>query len=169
MNLKDWIRDIPDFPKKGILFRDISPLLKNPAALHWMCEEFGRAADLNKIDFFVGVESRGFILASLLASHFKKGFVPLRKAGKLPPPIIAETYNLEYGSATLEMTPGQGRVMLLDDVLATGGTLKAAINICSAAGYSVEQVAVLIDLPFLNQMKFKDKSIISLVQYAATH
>ncbi len=165
MNLKSYIRDIPDFPQKGILFRDISPLLQNPEALQFVAEEFGKSVDLNKIDAFVGVESRGFILASLLAAHFKKGFIPLRKAGKLPPPVVAESYALEYGKATLEMAPGKARVMVLDDVLATGGTLQASLNICEKAGYHVEQVAVLIDLTFLNQMKFKGQKIFSLVQY----
>lgn len=165
MKLKDLIRDIPDFPKKGILFRDISPILRSPEALKFVAEEFGKSCDLTKIDFFVGIESRGFILAAYLASHFQKGFIPLRKAGKLPPPVVAESYQLEYGSATLEMTPGKGRVMILDDVLATGGTLKAAIQICERAGFDVEQVGVLIDLPFLNEMKFRNQPIFSLVQY----
>jgi adenine phosphoribosyltransferase len=165
MNLKSLIRDIPDFPQKGILFRDISPLLKSPEALQQMAEGFGQATDLKQIDAFVGVESRGFILASFLSSHFHKGFIPLRKAGKLPPPVIAESYSLEYGKATLEMAPGQGRVMILDDVLATGGTLQASISICEKAGYQVQQVGVLINLTFLNQMKFKDKPVFSLVQY----
>ncbi len=165
MDLKKLIRDIPDFPKPGILFRDISPLLKSPAALNQVAEEFGRSCNLEKIDAFVGIESRGFILASYLASHFKKGFIPLRKAGKLPPPVVAESYSLEYGSATLEMNPGTGRVMILDDVLATGGTLQAGINICEKAGYHVEQVGVLIDLTFLNQMKFRGEKVFSIIQY----
>lgn len=165
MNFKNLIRDIPDFPKKGILFRDISPLLRDPVLLHAMAERFSQALEGKQIEAFVGVESRGFILASFLASHFRKGFIPLRKAGKLPPPVIAESYALEYGTATLEMTPGSGRVMVVDDVLATGGTLQAAINICEKAGYSVEQVGVLIDLRFLNQMKFRGETIFSLVQY----
>lgn len=165
MNLKELIRDIPDFPQKGILFRDISPLLKSPEALKYVCQEFGKKCDLKAIDYFVGVESRGFILASLMSAHFSKGFIPLRKSGKLPPPVISETYQLEYATATLEMAPGKGSVMVLDDVLATGGTLQASINICQQAGYQVEQVAVLIDLPFLNQMKFRQQKIISLVQY----
>jgi adenine phosphoribosyltransferase len=165
MNLKSYIRDIPDFPQKGILFRDISPLLKSPEALRFVAQEFGKSCDLSRIDAFVGVESRGFILASLLAGHFQKGFIPLRKAGKLPPPVIAESYSLEYGKATLEMAPGQARVMILDDVLATGGTLQASLNICKKAGYQVEQVGVLINLTFLNEMKFKDEPIYSLVQY----
>ena len=165
MNLKNFVRDIPDFPQKGILFRDISPLLRDSQALEQMAREFSKACDLNQIDAFVGVESRGFILASYLASHFHKGFIPLRKAGKLPPPVISESYSLEYGKATLEMSPGAGRVMILDDVLATGGTLQAAINICEKAGYKVEQVGVLINLTFLNDMKFRGQPIFSILQY----
>ncbi len=165
MNLKDLIRDIPDFPQKGILFRDISPILRDPTAFQAVAEQFSKALDGKQIDAFVGIESRGFILASLLASHLHKGFIPLRKAGKLPPPVVSESYSLEYGKATLEMSPGSGKVMIVDDVLATGGTLQAAINICEKAGYHVEQVGVLIDLPFLNQMKFRGEKIFSLVQY----
>jgi adenine phosphoribosyltransferase len=165
MDLKQYIRDIPDFPKKGILFRDISELLRNPQALESVAVEFGKNLNLSQIDAFVGIESRGFILASYLASHFKKGFIPLRKAGKLPPPVIAESYQLEYGSATLEMAPGSGRVVVIDDVLATGGTLQAALNICEKAGYQAEQAAVLIDLTFLNKMRFRGQKIISLIQY----
>lgn len=165
MELKQFIRDIPDFPQKGILFRDISPLLRDPQALHLVAQAFGKACDMNEIEAFVGIESRGFILASLLANHFKKGFIPLRKAGKLPPPVVAESYQLEYGSATLEMAPGEGRVMVVDDVLATGGTLQAAVSICEKAGYQVKQVGVLIDLTSLNQMKFRGNPIFSLLQY----
>ncbi len=165
MNLKNLIRSIPDFPKPGILFRDISPLLKSSEALHFIAEEFARACDFKCIDAIVGIESRGFILAALLAGHFKKGFIPLRKAGKLPPPVFSQSYNLEYGTATLEMNAGSGQVLIVDDVLATGGTLHAAIQICEKAGYTVEQVGVLIDLTALHKMKFRDKNIFSLVQY----
>lgn len=167
MNLQSLIRDIPDFPKKGILFRDISPLLKNPEAIEWMTHEFSKACDLKNIDFIAGIESRGFILASLLAQKYQKGFIPLRKAGKLPPPVISESYDLEYGKATLEIAPGKGKILLVDDVLATGGTLKAGISICEKAGYEVIQAAVLIDLCFLHQMRFKNEKIFSLIQYHA--
>lgn len=165
MDLKKLIRDIPDFPQPGILFRDVSPLMKSPEAMHFVAENLVKKADLSQIDYFAGIESRGFIFATLLSTHFKKGFLPIRKAGKLPPPVIAESYDLEYGKATIELSPGIGRVMILDDVLATGGTLQAAIKLCKRAGYDVKDVAVLIDLPFLNQMKFNNKAIHSLVQY----
>lgn len=163
--LKTLIRDIADFPKPGVGFKDISPLLKSPEALHFVAETFGNSCDLKQVDAFVGIESRGFIFASLCAALFKKGFIPLRKAGKLPPPVVSESYQLEYGSATLEMAPGHCRVMILDDVLATGGTLAAALSICQKAGYQTVQVGVLIDLTFLNQMQFQEKKIFSIIQY----
>lgn len=165
MNLKSLIRDIPDFPQKGVLFRDITPLLKDPAALGEIARRLPEQADLSRIDYFAGIESRGFILAMLLASHHGKGFLPIRKAGKLPPPTVKRSYDLEYGKATLELNPGQGRVMVIDDVLATGGTLGAAIDLCAEAGYSVEDTAVLINLTFLNQMKFKGRTVHSVLQY----
>lgn len=167
MNYKTLIKDVPDFPKPGILFRDVSPLLTNSEAIDQLCNDFAKMIDLKTVDYFVGIESRGFIFASLLAAKFNKGFVPLRKAGKLPPPLIQESYSLEYGEATLEINPTleKKNVVVCDDVLATGGTLRAAISLCSKAGYQVQDVLVLIDLTFLNQMQFNNKKINSLVQY----
>lgn len=165
MDLTSFIRDIPDFPKPGVMFRDISPLLKNPHALQKMVEAFSVRMDLTSVDAFVGIESRGFILASMMAMHTQKGFIPLRKAGKLPPPVFRESYTLEYGEATLEMAQGHGRVIIMDDVLATGGTLAAGISLCQKAGYEIQDVAVLIDLPFLNDFRFQGKKVVSLVQY----
>lgn len=167
MNYKELIKDVPDFPKSGILFRDISPLLKNAEALNSMCTDFAKMIDLKSVDYFAGIESRGFIFASFMAARFNKGFVPLRKAGKLPPPSIAESYALEYGNAILEInaTPEKKNVVICDDVLATGGTLQASINLCQKAGYNVQDLLVLIDLTFLNQMKFNGKKINSLIQY----
>ena len=165
MDLKTLVRDIPDFPKPGILFRDIAPLLKSPEALNFVATNLVAKTDLSKIDYFAGIESRGFILAMLLSAHHGKGFLPIRKAGKLPPPTVKVKYALEYGNAEVELNPGTGRVMVIDDVLATGGTLQAAITVCQEAGYKVEDAAVLIDLKFLNNFKFEGRSIHSLIQY----
>jgi adenine phosphoribosyltransferase len=165
MNLKSLIRDVPNFPKEGILFRDMSPLLQSPEAMNFVSQNLVKHVDLGKIDYFAGIESRGFILASHMAATHHKGFLPIRKAGKLPPPTKRMAYALEYGSAEIELPMGQGNIMIVDDVLATGGTLQAAINLSQQAGYHVESVAVLVNLTFLNQMKFNNKEVVSLVQY----
>lgn len=165
MDLKSLIRDVPNFPKEGILFRDMSPLLQSPEALHFVSAGLVKNVDLSKVDYFAGIESRGFILAAHMAATHKKGFLPIRKAGKLPPPTQRVSYALEYGTAEIELPLGKGNVMIVDDVLATGGTLQAAIKVSEAAGYNVEAVAVLVNLTFLNQMKFKNAEVISLVQY----
>ncbi len=163
--LRSLIRDVPDFPKKGVLFRDITPLLQNSQAVDLVLAELVKPLDLASIDAFVGIESRGFILGAMLASRFQKGFVPLRKAGKLPPPTHQQSYDLEYGQATLEIAPGQGRVVLVDDVLATGGTLQAGIDLCLKAGFEVREAVVLIDLRFLNQFRFGGRAVHSVLQY----
>ncbi|MCB0370873.1 MAG: adenine phosphoribosyltransferase [Bdellovibrionales bacterium] len=165
MDLTKYILSVPDFPQKGVLFRDISPLLKNSDALDFIAQKFAQKLELNKVDYIAGVESRGFILAMLLAAKMGKGFVPLRKAGKLPPPVIKEEYSLEYGQAILEMQHGSGRIVILDDVLATGGTLLAAINLAQKAGYEVVDVGVLINLTFLNSMTFNSNKVFSLIEY----
>lgn len=165
MNLKSLIRDVPNFPKEGILFRDMTPLLQNSEALEFVSHNLVKDVDLSKIDYFAGIESRGFILASHLAATHKKGFLPIRKAGKLPPPTKKVSYALEYGTAEIELPLGQGRLMIVDDVLATGGTLQAAMDLSVHAGYEVEAVAVLVNLTFLNQMTFKNKQVFSLIQY----
>ena len=167
MNYKSLIYDVPDFPIKGVVFKDISPLLQNAAAFAAVATDFSKLIDLNKVDIFVGIESRGFIFAAQLAAKFNKGFVPLRKVGKLPPPVIQKSYKLEYGEATLEIAPSthSAKVVICDDVLATGGTLKASIELCRNAGYHVEDILVLINLSFLNDMKFNELSVKSLIQY----
>ena len=168
MNYQSLIRDVPDFPIPGVMFRDVSPLLQNAEAFDSVAHGFAKMLDLENVDLFVGIESRGFIFAAMLAAKFNKGFVPLRKAGKLPPPVLQESYELEYGKATLEIAPikqGLRRVVICDDVLATGGTLRASISLCVKAGYHVEDVLVLIDLTFLNDLKFKNQKIKSLIQY----
>jgi len=166
------IKSVPDFPIPGVLFRDVTPLLQDAHAFEQVAQDFGQLLQLNDIDVFVGIESRGFIFAAQLAAYFKKGFLPLRKAGKLPPPTIQESYKLEYGEATLEIAPSSAqnlnrktKVVICDDVLATGGTLKASISLCEKAGYQVQDILVLIDLTFLNDMKFKNDKVKSLIQY----
>ncbi|MBC7754553.1 MAG: adenine phosphoribosyltransferase [Moraxellaceae bacterium] len=165
---KSLIKETPDFPIPGVLFRDVSPLLQNAEALQKIIIDFSKIIKLDHVDAFVGIESRGFIFASLLAAKLNKGFIPLRKAGKLPQPTIKRSYKLEYGEATLEMAPAslaKARVIICDDVLATGGTLRASQELCEAAGYQVEDILVLINLTFLNQMAFRDQPIKSLIQY----
>ena len=147
IDLKSYIRNVPDFPQPGILFRDISPLLRQAfgetiAALSALLDE----REWSQVDAVAGVESRGFILAPALALRHRKGFVLVRKKGKLPPPVVDLAYGLEYGKGVLEMQAGNGRLLLVDDVLATGGTLKAAAALAELAGYSMCQSIVLLDL-----------------------
>jgi adenine phosphoribosyltransferase len=165
MQLKTLIRELPNFPLPGVLFRDISPILESPEAFAYALDQMVAQTQLDEIDHFVGIESRGFILGAALATRFKKGFIPLRKAGKLPPPVHSYRYKLEYGEAALEMRSGSGRVYLVDDVLATGGTLGAGIELCTRAGYIVKDVGVLVDLRGLNQFRFNGKTVHSVLQY----
>ncbi len=165
MDLNQFIRTVPDFPTPGVFFKDISPLLADSHALRYTVDVLLEKIDLDNVDAFVGLESRGFIFASMMAVKSGKGFIPFRKKGKLPPPVLAESYNLEYGSATLEALPGKGKIVIVDDVLATGGTLEASIKLAQKCGYSVEDVVVLIDLTFLNQFRFKNRKIKSVIAY----
>jgi adenine phosphoribosyltransferase len=146
-DLKRAIRDVADFPSPGILFRDIAPLLREHfdatiRALDSLVSE----DEWRETDAVAGIESRGFILGAALAARRGKGFVLVRKKGKLPPPVVDVAYGLEYGTGVLEMQRGNGRLVLVDDVLATGGTLTAAANLCEQAGYQVKALAVLIEL-----------------------
>ncbi len=165
MDLNQYITTVPDFPNSGVFFKDISPLLANPAALQYVVNGLVSKVDLSQVDCFVGLESRGFIFASMLAANTNRGFVPFRKKGKLPPPVESESYTLEYGVATLEAKKGSGRIVIVDDVLATGGTLQASIRLAEKAGYTVSDVLVLIDLTFLNSFQFRNKKIKSLLTY----
>lgn len=165
MELNKFIRTVPDFPSPGVFFKDISALLADAAALQYAVDALIKKTDLTAVDYFVGLESRGFIFASMMAAKTKKGFIPFRKKGKLPPPVVSESYTLEYGTATLEAQSGHGRIVIVDDVLATGGTLQASINLAIKAGYTVQDLVVLIDLSFLNQFQFNNKKIKSLITY----
>ena len=147
MEIKSYIKEVPDFPKKGINYKDIQPLLADDQAFFDALYDLGELVDVEKIDYFVGIESRGFIFASALAAMNMKGFKMVRKAGKLPTEdLISMEYGLEYGRDTLEMQKGSGNVVIVDDVFATGGTMKAARLICDLAGYKVVDTISLIDI-----------------------
>ncbi|MHA3702569.1 adenine phosphoribosyltransferase [Jatrophihabitans sp. YIM 134969] len=152
----DGMRDVPDYPKEGVLFKDIVPLLVDAdafgATIAALAQIVKAAHGDEPVDLVAGIEARGFIVAAALARELKCGLLPLRKAGKLPPPVISETYDLEYGTATIETSTGviDGRsVYLVDDVLATGGTLVAASKLVSGAGGTLVGVGVLLELGFL--------------------
>jgi adenine phosphoribosyltransferase len=165
-DLKQYIAEIPDFPSPGILFRDISPLLRDHFELALRALEALLTPDEWRfIDVLAGIESRGFILGAALASRLGKGFVLVRKQGKLPPPVVDAAYDLEYGSGVLEMQPGRGRLVLVDDVLATGGTMRAAADLCLRAGYSVAALATLIDLAIISDFQWREQRVRAAVRY----
>ena len=150
MNLRDYIRNIPDFPRKGILFRDITPLLSSPDAFDWAISEMvGIAKDL-KPDVIVGIESRGFIFAIPISMNLSLPFVPVRKKGKLPYKTLSASYELEYGEDKLEVhndaLSSGSRVLIVDDLIATGGTIKACSELVGALGGNIVGVVTLIDL-----------------------
>lgn len=154
------IDTVENFPIPGVSFKDISPLLASPKAFQELVDQLIiLCADrLQEIDTFAGIESRGFILASAMAVKANKGLTLIRKAGKLPPPVEQQSYQLEYGSATLEMKPGRGKLILVDDVLATGGTINAALTLCQKAGYQVLDAVFCINLPGLNNWTFQQQA-----------
>jgi adenine phosphoribosyltransferase len=165
-DLKQAIVDVPDFPRPGILFRDISPLLREHfAATVGALDARLTDAEWNEIDAVAGIESRGFILGAALAIHRGKGFVLVRKQGKLPPPVVDVAYDLEYGSGILEMQRGQGRLMLIDDVLATGGTMSAAAELCQRAGYQLRALVALIDLNIVNNYSWRKLRLRAVINY----
>ena len=169
-DLRKYIRYVPDFPKKGIVFRDITTLLKNPIALKEAIEQLYESTKGLKIDKVVGIESRGFIFGAMLAERLNAGFVLLRKPGKLPAETEKELYDLEYGRDSIEIhkdaiSPGD-KVLIHDDLLATGGTAKAAIKLVEKLGGEVVQVLFLIELSFLKgREKLKGYNVKSLIDY----
>lgn len=155
--LKDFLRDVPDFPKPGILFKDITPLLRSPEALRTACELLAEPFANDHITVVAGIESRGFIFGSIVAQNLGAGFVPIRKPGKLPWTTRKHEYVLEYGSGTLEihddaLTP-EDRVLVIDDVLATGGTLSAATQLVRGFDATLVGAATVVELEFLNGRK----------------
>ena len=164
--LRELVNEIPDFPKPGILFRDINPLLRERfgatiAALDALFSD----AEWDAVDAVAGIESRGFILASALAERRRKGFVPIRKKGKLPPPVVDVAYDLEYGAGILEMQTGRGRLLLIDDVLATGGTLMASCTLSRQAGYTLTGLGVLLDIGLVQQFRCHDLEARIVLRY----
>ena len=170
MNLKRKIAEYPNFPKKGILFRDFSPILNDPSAMSFVVEEFSKRFHPKDVDVFVGIESRGFITASILAQKYNKGMVMLRKAGKLPGKTVKISYTIEYGKAIPEIQKDvlkKGhRVVICDDLLATGGTAKAGAKLVEKIGAKVAGFAFIIELTDLNGIKeINNYKTVSLVQY----
>lgn len=170
MNFKEKIRVIPDFPSPGIRFKDITTLLKDGPAFHAAIAEFTKFAEERKADLIAGPESRGFVLAAPMAFAMQKGFIPVRKPGKLPYETISVDYTLEYGKDSLEIhtdaiQPGQ-RVIIADDLLATGGTIGSTIKLVEKLGGIVVGVCFLTELTYLNgREKLQGYDVFSLIQY----
>lgn len=168
--LRSRVREIPDFPEPGVSFKDITPLLADHTAFAGVIDAIVGHHGRGAIDKVAGIEARGFIIAAAVAYHFGAGFVPMRKAGKLPSATYAEPYSLEYGEATLEVhrdafSAGE-RVLLVDDVLATGGTVAAAARLVEQAGAEVAGCSVLLDLSYLHgRDRLTDLDVHSLLTY----
>jgi adenine phosphoribosyltransferase len=165
-DLRNAIRNVPDFPRPGILFRDIAPLLRDHfdgtiQALDVLLSD----EEWEEVDALAGIESRGFILGAALAIRRRKGFVLVRKQGKLPPPVVDVAYDLEYGSGVLEMQRGNGRLVLVDDVLATGGTMTAAADLCERAGYQLKALLALIDLRIVPDYAWRNLRLRASIEY----
>ncbi len=167
--IESLIRDVPDFPKPGILFKDITPLLQSPEGLRASIESLASLVDPDGYDLVCGIESRGFIFGTALANHVGKGFVPIRKPGKLPWKTASESYELEYGTDTIEIhldavAEGQ-RVLMVDDLLATGGTMEAALKLVRQIGGDPVACCFAIELNFLEGRKRLDAPVHALVNY----
>ena len=170
MNLKDYIKDVPNYPKEGILFKDITPLLLDKDAFNYVIDEIASFANSIGANVVLGPESRGFIFGCPVAYKNKIGFVPVRKPGKLPRKTIEESYDLEYGSNTLcihEDAIKEGdKVIIIDDLLATGGTLEAAIKLVNKCKAEVVGIACVIELVDLKgREKIKDINVKTLIEY----
>jgi len=169
-DLKAHIREVPDFPKPGILFYDITTLLKDPLALRMTVDRFVWLFTKKKIDKVIGIESRGFMFGPSVAYDLNAGFVPVRKPGKLPAKTVRQSYDLEYGSDAIEMhadaiSPGE-RVLIVDDLIATGGTALAAARLVESAGGTVAGFGFIVELTFLpGRQKLAGYEVESLIRY----
>ena len=170
MNLKNFVATVPDFPKEGILFRDITPLLQNGDAFRYAIQQMSTFAKTQQADVICGPEARGFIFGTPVAFDLNLGFVPIRKPGKLPRKAVTYAYDLEYGSNSLSMhddaiNKGQ-RVIIVDDLLATGGTIEATIRLIESKGAIVAGIVCLIELDELQgREKIKDYPLLTLMHY----
>lgn len=170
IDIKRYIRDVPDFPTKGILFRDITPLLKEPKAFSYTISELANHYKKQKVDSVVAIEARGFMLGAPLALELGVPFIPVRKKGKLPYKTVSVEYALEYGTATVEVhrdcLAAGSRALIVDDVLATGGTAAAAKTLIEKCGGKVAGLAVLIELEFLKgRAKLPGVDVFTLIKY----
>jgi len=164
------IRDVPDFPKAGIVFKDITPLLQDPKSFAATLEGMAQSARTHTFDLVCGIESRGFLFGAALARELGKGFIPIRKPGKLPWRTASESYELEYGTDTIEIhvdaAPGGKRVLMVDDLLATGGTMSAALKLVRKVGGTPVACSFVIELAFLaGRQKLGDVPVHALVRY----
>jgi adenine phosphoribosyltransferase len=170
IDLARFVRDIPDFPKKGIVFKDITPLLRDPGALAQAVDVLAAHYAGGRVDAVAAVESRGFIFGGALAMTLGAGFIPIRKPGKLPHDTLSESYSLEYGTDTVQMHSDAvrkgDRVLIVDDLLATGGTARAAVNLVARLGGEVIGAAFVIELGFLDgRTKLGDVPVFALLNY----
>jgi adenine phosphoribosyltransferase len=170
MDLKQSIRSIPDWPIKGVIFRDITSLLEDPAAFRAACDLLHNRYKDQQIDKIVAIDARGFFFGAVLAYHMNIGIVPVRKAGKLPPETVSEAYTLEYGSNVVEMRENAvskgDRVLIIDDLIATGGTVLAAAKLVEKLGGEVVEMAFVIELPDLGgREKVKSYKIFPLMEF----
>ena len=171
MLYEDYIIEVPDFPVEGVNFKDISPLLANEEAFDNCIEDMGEMVEIP--DYWIGIDARGFLFASALSIYFGGGIVMCRKAGKLPPTVFSHSYGTEYSEDTIQIKRGSGTAIIVDDVLATGGTLQAANYLAGTAGYDVIDNLVLIDLLYVTKIiisvgdgaKEFDLDVKSLIQY----
>ncbi|HYY44999.1 MAG TPA: adenine phosphoribosyltransferase [Actinomycetota bacterium] len=168
--LKDHVRDVPDFPKQGVVFKDITPLLADKKAFSYTIDAIAHHFDRDEIDKVLGIEARGFMVAAPLAYRFTAGLIPVRKAGKLPWQVSYAEYELEYGTDRLEIhkdaiAPGE-RILIVDDVLATGGTAAATAELTEGCGGKVAGIATIMELSFLNgRRKLEGYDVFSLIRY----
>lgn len=170
MKLESYIRDIPDFPKPGIVFKDITPLLKDKDAFEYLINMIAEKYKKNEIKYVCGIESRGFIFGAALALKMGIGFIPIRKKGKLPHETVTKEYSLEYGTDCIEIHKDaitkNDKVLLIDDLIATGGTAEAAVELLKMVGADVEAIVFIIELLFLKGIEKFDKSkVFTVLKY----